>query len=146
MRDKALVFEPAGEELLFFAGVEELLTCYLRFRMEIIAFFPESGVRVQKSQISFRCPRPYAWVWTLARHGSGKAGSPSMFVTFAAPFPVESPLIHMKTAPYPGRWTHHVAVSKAEDITPELMSLVQASHAFRNTAVRKDKGGHHDSI
>jgi len=132
-----MVNEPAWDELLFFAGEGELLPCYLKLRAEIMALFPKSEVVVHKSQISFRCPRPYTWIWTLAKHGSRKAGSPMMLIAFAAPYPVESPLIHARTEPYPGRWTHHVAVRKAENITPELMKLIQASYAFRNTTTNK---------
>ena len=124
--------EPDAAELMYFAGEEELLPAYLTLREELLHLFPDSEVWAQKSQISFRCPRPYCWVWTLAGHGSRKPGGRPMFVTFASPVPVDSPLIHTVVEPYPGRFTHHVQVSLPEDITEELLTLIQASHAFRN--------------
>ncbi len=137
MKADSAGLETAGEELLFFSGEAELIPVYLKLRAEILALFPDSEVRVQKSQISFRCPHPYAWVWTLGSHGRKSKESPFMFVTFAAPFPIEGPLIHTKTEPYPGRWTHHVAVSEPDEITVELLGLIQASQAFRNTSKKR---------
>ncbi len=130
--------QPGSEELLYFAGEEFLLPVYFKLREEVLDMFPDSEVRVQKSQITFRWPHPYVWIWTLAGHGSRKPGSGPMFVTFAAPFPIESPLIHTKVEPYPGRWTHHVAVREPGDITKELMMFIQTSYAFRNAKKLKN--------
>ena len=121
-----------GEEMIYFSGDEALLPVYLKLREEILALYPECGVLVQKSQISFRMPRPFAWVWTLSGHGSRKPGSGPLFVTFASPYPVDSPLIHTRVEPYPGRWTHHVALQAPDEVSAELILLIQASFAFRN--------------
>ena len=123
-------------ELMYFAGDEALLPAYGKLRAEMLRLYPSSEVRAKKSQISFRDPHPYVWVWTLAGHGSRKAGKGPLFITFASPFPIESPLIHTKLEPYPGRWTHHVAVNAPEEISEELIRLLQASHSFRNDKLR----------
>ena len=129
--------EPGGEELLYFAGEKALWPVYLKLRERILALYPESEVRAQKSQISFRSPHPFAWVWTLAGHGSRRPGSGPLFVTFAAPFPIESPIIHTRVEPYPGRWTHHAAITNQKEITDELMGYIQTSYAFRNAKKRE---------
>ena len=126
------VKDPSAEELLYFAGDERLLPVYLALRGKVIERYPESDVRVQKSQISYRFPHPYLWVWTLAGHGSRKPGKGPMFVTFASPFPIESPMIYRKVEPYPGRWTHHVALLEPGAISDELLGLIEASYRFRN--------------
>ncbi len=126
------MIEWGAGELIYFAGEENLLPAYEKLKLEVLRLFPDSEVLAQKSQISFRDPHPYLWVWTLAGHGSGKPGKGPLFITFASPFPIESSLIHTKLEPYPGRWTHHVAVNAPEDMTDELFMLIAASHDFRN--------------
>ena len=47
-----------------------------------------------------------------------------------APGPLDSARVAVKTEPYPGRWTHHIVVSRPEELDPELYSWIRASYDF----------------
>jgi hypothetical protein len=43
---------------------------------------------------------------------------------------VTSPRIEIATEPYPNRWTHHLLISRLEEIDEELMSWIQEAALF----------------
>jgi len=51
-------------------------------------------------------------------------------VTFGLGYRVESSRIDGAVEPYPGRYTHHVLISGAEEIDGELMGWVKEAAAF----------------
>jgi hypothetical protein len=55
-----------------------------------------------------------------------------MTVTLGLPAPLESQRAAVKTEPYPGRWTHHFVVSRAEELDEEFMAWVEEAYAFAN--------------
>ena len=56
--------------------------------------------------------------------------NPYLVITFGLDRKVESPRIDVATEPYPNRWTHHLLISKAEEIDGELIAWVKEAAAF----------------
>ena len=56
-----------------------------------------------------------------------------MVITLGLPCPLQSERIAVKTEPYPGRWTHHIVVSKTEELDEELLSWIRAAYVFADT-------------
>ena len=62
-----------------------------------------------------------------------KAGErPDIFivVTFGLSYRKESPRIDAATEPYPNRWTHHMLISRTEEIDDELMGWIEEAAVF----------------
>lgn len=89
------------------------------------AAFPEASVKVQKSQISFYGAGLFAMV-SLPR----RKRDPGIVVSFGLGQREPSPRISAAVEPYPGRWTHHVAVTGAEDLDEELLGWLHKAWAF----------------
>ena len=115
--------------LFFFSGkpLEQSLYEALFHQME--SRFPHSSVKVQKTQITFYDRRLFAAVSLPARR---KKGWPEhcLLVTFGLSYQKDSPRIAVATEPYPNRWTHHVPLSREEEIDGELLYWLEESHAF----------------
>ena len=119
------------QELLFFSSLPQALSLYTVLRRELLVRFPDTVVEVKKTQITFRARYGYAFV-SLRRI----RGCPEIFilVSFGLGHRLDSPRIAMAVEPYPGRWTHHMVISRAEEIDDELMAWLGQAHAF---ALRK---------
>ncbi len=94
----------------------------------ILGLYPESEVRVHKTQISFRAPHPYVWVWRL----KGKQGQASFFLTFSTGHGEELP--HRTQAVFirPGQWTRHLTVAPDGPAAGKLTQYVTTSFILRN--------------
>lgn len=53
-----------------------------------------------------------------------------MVITLGFPAPLNSERVAAKTEAYPGRWTHHIVVSKPEELDDELVSWIRVSYDF----------------
>ena len=53
-----------------------------------------------------------------------------LVITIGLPAPLESPRIAVKTEPYPNRWTHHIVISRPEELDGELTDWIRASYDF----------------
>jgi hypothetical protein len=51
-------------------------------------------------------------------------------VTFGLEHKAESPRIDIATEPYPNRWTHHLLISKPDEIDEELMGWIKEAAEF----------------
>ncbi len=133
---------PANYEmdiLFFFGEKQEELRLYNLFFDCICTSFPEASVRVQKSQISFYGRHFFAAASLPLRR---KKGWPehSLLITFGLPCRLDSPRIAVAVEPYPGRWTHHVLVSREEQLDEELFEWVSASWAFSESKRKNTHG------
>ena len=122
--------EPDGDTLLFFDGHPDALEVYRAFEELLCGAFPNVNKRVQKTQITFYNRHVFACV-SFARV-KRKAELPKgwMTLTLGLPAPLESPRVALKSEPYPGRWTHHFVLSRAEELDDELMAWVGEAYAF----------------
>ena len=122
--------EPDMDTLVFFSGRQDVLELYRVFEDLLYREFPCVNRRVQKTQITFYNRHVFACV-SFARVKK-KAELPEGYVviTIGLPAPLESPRIAVKTEPYPNRWTHHIVISRPEELDGELMGWIRASYDF----------------
>ena len=121
-----------AETLLFFSGHKEVLPLYERFEELLRSSFPEANKRVQKTQITFFNRHVFACVSFARVIKKSELPDGYLVVTLGLPAPLDSERITVKSEPYPGRWTHHIVISKPEDLDGELLSWVQEAYGFSN--------------
>lgn len=118
-----------GDVLAFFDGKPEELALYQALFRRMDGAFPEGSVKVQKSQISF-----------YGRHLFGAASLPvrrkknwpehCIVVTIGLSYRLDSPRVAVAVEPYPNRWTHHVLVSREDEIDGELLGWLREAYEF----------------
>ena len=111
--------------LFFFQGKPLALTLYQTLSERLARAFPDAAVKVQKSQISFYGRHLFAMA-SLPR----QKGQPGLMVSFGLGYRLSSPRVAAAAEPYPGRWTHHVPVSDAEQIDGELLDWLREAWEF----------------
>ncbi|HIT34076.1 MAG TPA: hypothetical protein IAC31_05560 [Candidatus Faecousia intestinigallinarum] len=116
--------------LCFFGEHLPALPLYEAFFQRLQATMEMFTVRVQKTQISFYNQRFFAAVSFLPVRKAAQRPKDFITVTFGLGYRVEHPRIDAAAEPYPCRWTHHVLVSRAEEIDDTLMGWVQEAAAF----------------
>ncbi len=119
-----------GDILYFFRDHMDALPLYEALAERIGREIEGVRIRVQKSQISFYNAHLFACV-SFARVRKKKDCPASyIVVTFGLCHRADSPRIEVATQPYPNRWTHHLLVSKPEEIDDELMAWIQEAADF----------------
>ena len=118
------------EQFLFFEQYKEAYPLYEAFVSRLLEKFPQTKIKVQKSQISFYDRHLYACVSFM--RVKKKADMPAVYfvLTLGMPCPLESDRIAIKTEPYPGRWTTHIVVSTMEELDPELFDWIKQAYEF----------------
>ena len=116
--------------LLFFDKVPDALPLYAELERRILAEYPDTRIKVQKTQISFYNRHLFACV-SFAKVRK-KADRPDSYivVTFGLEHRVDSPRIDIATEPYPNRWTHHVLILDLSEIDDELMGWIREAAEF----------------
>ena len=114
---------------MFFDGHPEELALYEALFRRMDGAFPEGTVKVQKSQISFYGRHLFAAASLPVRR---RKDWPKMclMVTVGLPYRLDSPRGAAASEPYPGRWTHHVLVTEADQIDEELMGWLREAWDF----------------
>lgn len=126
---------PRGERLredtlMFFDGHRDIYPLYEAFEDRVLRLYPQTGIRVQKTQIAFYNRHMFACV-SFLRPGRKAELPESYFVlTLGLPYPLESERVAVKTEPYPGRWTTHIVLSAPEELDGELFDWVEQAYAF----------------
>ncbi|MDO5406276.1 MAG: DUF5655 domain-containing protein [Eubacteriales bacterium] len=115
---------------LFFDQHPYALSLFEQFRQKLLVMFPETGMRVQKTQITFTNPRVFACVSMAKVRKAKDRPKEYIVVTFGLGTQLLSPRIDVATEPYPNRWTHHVLISGPQEIDEELMEWIQMSYDF----------------
>ena len=118
------------DELLFFDPHPAALPLYEAFAGKIAERFPETCVRVQKTQITFSNRRVYACVSFLRVKRKAELPGSWFTLTLGLPDPLESPRVAAKVEPYPGRWTTHIVLSDPTELDAELLAWVEQAYAF----------------
>lgn len=123
-------YEPNMDELMFFDGKPIALDLYKTFVEKLFLQFLDTGIRVQKTQITFTNPKVYTCVsFAKVRKANGRPKE-YIVITLGLDRQVYSSRIDVVTEPYPGRWTHHLLIEKREEIDEELMSWAQEAYYF----------------
>ena len=116
--------------LFFFDRHQAVYPLYECFQEKLFARFPESRVKVQKSQISYYNRHVYACVSFLKTKKKAELPDDYFVITLGLPAPLESDRVAAKTEPYPGRWTTHFVVSSASDLDKELFDWIERAYNF----------------
>ncbi len=114
-----------AETLLFFAGRPQSLALYEALLARLTAFSGAPEVRVRRTQISLCDRRVFACASLPRRKRDG-----GLVLTFGLPCRLESERVFAAAEPYPGRWTHHVALADAAALDEELFSWLREARAF----------------
>ena len=118
-----------ADVLFFFDGKPLEHSLYEALFRRMDGAFPEGTVKVQKSQISFYGRHLFAAASLPVRR---RKDWPKMclMVTVGLPYRLDSPRVVAASEPYPGRWTHHVLVTEADQIDEELMGWLREAWDF----------------
>ena len=118
------------DTIIFFSKQLDALPLYEAFADAVTKLYPETEIRVQKTQISFYDVHMFACVSFLRVKKKKELPDPYLVVTLGMPYPLESPRVAVKTEPYPGRWTTHIVIGETEEIDGELLSWLKEAHDF----------------
>lgn len=118
------------EVLLFFDGHMDALPLYLAFQEKVEKRFPESGMRVQKTQITFYNRHVFACVSFARVLRKAQMPENCIVVTLGLPYALSSERVAVRTEPYPGRWTTHFVIGRLEELDDEFMGWVEQAYGF----------------
>ena len=115
------------EELLFLDAMPAMLPVYEALREKLLSAYPHVGIRVTKTQISFKNRYIFAVVSFQRVPGCPKE---HLLVTFGLGYPKRDPRITVVTEASPNRWTHHVPVTAPEQLDGVLMDWIDEAYQF----------------
>lgn len=118
-----------SDVLFFFDGHPEELALYQALFARMEERFPHARVKVQKSQISFYSPRLFAAASLPVRRRKGWPEK-CLMVTFGLVRRLDAPRVAVAVEPYPNRWTHHVLVTREEELDGELLGWLEEAWRF----------------
>ena len=116
--------------MMFFDQHQAVYPLYELFQEKLLSQFPETKVKVQKSQISFSNRHLYACVSFLRVKKKAELPNNYFVLTLGLPMPLESNRVAAKTEPYPGRWTTHFVISDLSDMNEELFGWIESAYCF----------------
>ena len=116
--------------LFFFDKHQTAFSLYEAFADKIESRFPNTRMKVQKSQITFSNRHVYACVSFLRVKKKAELPDDYFVLTLGLPYPLESGRVAVKTEPYPGRWTTHILISSISDLDEELFDWVDQAYEF----------------
>jgi len=118
------------DTLFFFDRHQGIYPLYECFQENLLSRFPESRIKVQKSQISFYNRHLYACVSFLKVKKNAELPQDYFVLTLGLPAPLESDRVAAKTEPYPGRWTTHFVISRPSDLDKDLFDWIEQAYHF----------------
>ena len=118
------------DTLFFFDRHQAAYLLYVCFQEKMLARFPESRIKVQKSQISYYNRHLYACVSFLKVKKKAELPEDYFVLTLGLSAPLESDRVAVKTEPYPGRWTTHFVISSPADLDEELFDWIEQAYNF----------------
>ena len=118
-----------SDELLFFNAMPQMLPIYEVLREKLIAAYPDVTIKVSKMQISFSNRHIFAMASLPWKRRKGWPEE-YLLVSFGLSYKKESPRIAYAVEAYPNRWTHHVLVSRPEEVDEKLLSWLQEAYTF----------------
>lgn len=122
--------EQRVQSLMFFDGHQTEAELFFLLTEKLDALGLDYELQFRKTQISFYHRYMFACA-SLTRVVKKKdRPEPYLTVTFGLGYPVDSPRIAAATEAARGRWTHHVPVSREEELNSELLGWLTEAHAF----------------
>lgn len=120
----------AQETLLFFDGHTDALPLFTAFEEKLYALFPDTGKRVQKTQITYFNRHVFACVSFLRAKKKAELPPAYITLTLGLPYALQSGRVAVAVEPYPGRWTAHFVISSLSDLDGELFDWVKEAYDF----------------
>ncbi len=115
---------------MFLGAQPGMIPVYEALAGKLVAAYPDTRIKVSKSQISFHNCHMYACV-SFARVKKKRELPENWFVlTLGLNYPLESDRVAVKTEAYPGRWTTHLVISSETDLDGEMLYWVQQAYDF----------------
>ncbi len=118
------------DEIMFFHNQSASLPIYEAFADELFRLYPDTKIKVQKSQITYSNRHIYACVSFVKVKKKAELPPAYFVLTLGLSYPLESCRVAVKTEPYPGRWTTHIVVGAKEELDSELFSWIEQAHDF----------------
>ena len=118
------------DTLFFFDRHQAVYPLHACFQEKLLAHFPESRIKVQKSQISYYNRHLYACVSFLKVKKKADLPEDYFVLTLGLPAPPESDRAAAKTEPYPGRWTTHFVIGSPSDLDEGLFGWIAQAYQF----------------
>lgn len=98
--------------MFFFDKHQTAFSLYEVLADKIEARYPDTKMKVQKSQITFSNRHVYACVSYLKVKKKAELPDDYFILTLGLPYPLESVRVAVRTEPYPGRWTTHILINR----------------------------------
>ncbi len=117
------------DELLFFDRHPQMLPLYQMMGEKLEERGLEYSAKVSKTQISLRNRYVFAAVSLPWRRVKGWPEE-YLLVSFGLSYRKEDPRIMVATEPYPNRWTHHVLLTRPEEVDGTLMEWLEEAYRF----------------
>ena len=124
------MWEPDLDTLMFFDGHQKALDTYRSFEELLYDTFPSVHKRVQKTQITFTNRHVFACVSFARVKRKAELPDGYLVITLGLPAPLRSDRVAVRTEPYPGRWTHHIVISRPDELDEELVSWIGEAYDF----------------
>ncbi len=118
-----------NDVLFYFGGKPVELGLYEALFTRMEDAFPAASVKVQKSQISFYNRHLFAAA-SLPVRRKKEWPKTCILVTIGLPYRLDSPRVAVAVEPYPNRWTHHILVSRQDQIDCQLFGWLQEAYDF----------------
>ena len=118
------------ETVAFFERSPGALGLYAALAERVLTAFPDTRVRVQKTQITFRNRHVFACVSFARVRRKAELPSSYFVLTLGLPYPLELDRVAVKCEPYPGRWTTHIVVSSPDELDDELFFWIEQAYGF----------------
>ena len=122
--------EPDLNTLMFFDGHHEALGLYLNFEEMLFSLFTDVRKRVQKTQISFYNRHMFSCISFARVKRKAELPEGYMVLTLGLSEPLDSERVAVKAETYPNRWTHHIVISKPEELDEELFLWIRDAYYF----------------
>lgn len=124
------MYQLSTDELMFFDKQPGALPIYEAFAGKLLSLYPETKLKVQKSQISFSNRHIYACVSFAKVKKKAELPEAWFVLTLGLPYPLESERVAIKTEPYSDRWTTHLLISSIDNLDDTLFSWVKQAYDF----------------
>ena len=125
------------DTLLFFQGHQDAFDLFETFEEYLYNTFPVIRKRVQKTQISYSNRCIFACISFARVKRKAELPNGYLVLTIGLSAPLNSHRIVQKTEPYPGRWTHHIVISRPEELDEELISWIREAYDFADKKQRR---------
>ena len=117
------------DEIMFWNDYPKMLPLYEKISSVLEKRYPNMSIKVSKTQISFYNRHMFAMVSTSKKR---KKDWPKEFVMLSVglPYPLDHPRVLTSVEAYPGRWTHHIALTHEVEMDDELLEWIDAAYQF----------------